>query len=180
MVRRSWVVSVQEVLEGKVGVWPFVKLERFVVADDGLFSECRHDKLEERKWLPLEQIRFFNTDCLVLSVLYDAVESVVNGEVLLLEDGDLRVEDLHELGLLLLQEEDLWVLRQLECIDETRVFHEASSVESLYFESGSKASAFLSHFLPVTIHVTEYDAGVVPALDFFGGEEQVFISRVGQ
>lgn len=74
--------------------------------------------MEEWERFPLEKVRLLHTDRFILSVFDDAIEGVIDSQILLLEDSDLRVQNLHELRLLLFQEVDLGVLRELEPIDE--------------------------------------------------------------
>lgn len=70
-----------------------------------------------------------------------------------------------ELWLLLLQKVDLWVLTELQCVDEAGVFDKATTIVGLNLESGRQALPLSLLFLPVAIHVSEDDAGVVPSHD---------------
>ena len=135
-VRRLRCVGVQEVFECELFVGSLVQPKSLVISNDGLLAKGGHDELQKRKGLPLEEIRLFNTDRLVLSVFDDAVEGVVQGQTLLLEQGNLAVKNLYKLRLLLLEEVDLGVLAKLEGVYETGVFHEATTVVGLDLERG--------------------------------------------
>ena len=179
-VRRLRCVGVQEVFECELFVGSFVQTESLVVTNDGLFAKGGHDELQEGKGLPLEEVRLLYTDRLVLPVLDNAVEGVVQGQTLLLEQSYLTVENLYKLRLLLLEEVDLWVLAELKGVDETGVFHEAATVVGLNLEGGSEASPFAFLLLPIAIHVPEDDACVVTHLDFFSREKEVLVACVRQ
>lgn len=90
------------------------------------------------------------------------------------------MQNLDKLRLLLLQEVDFWVLTQLERIDEAGVFDEAATVERLDLEGCGKLEPLLLLFLPVAVHIAEYNARHVSTLYFFGGEQQILIACVSQ
>ena len=77
------------------------------------------------------------------------------------------MQNLHELWLLFFEEVDLGVLAELKGVHETGVFHESATVVGLDLERGGEASPFALLLLPVAVHVSEDDAGVVAHLDFF-------------
>lgn len=77
------------------------------------------------------------------------------------------MENLHKLRLLFLEEVDLGVLTELKGVDETGVFHKAATVVGLDLECGGEASPLALLLLPVAVHVSEDDAGVVTHLDLF-------------
>ena len=168
MIRRLWVIRVQEVFERELWYLSLVQTERLIVADDRFLAEGWHEELKERQWLPLEQIRLLYSNRFKLSVLYNAFKGVIDGQILLLENSDLGVEYLDKLRFLLLKEVDLGELGQLKQVDEAGVLHETTSVVGLDLESGCKHLPLLLLLLPVTVHVAEDDSGVVPPLYFLG------------
>ena len=89
MVRCRCIVCVQEFFECEVFADAAVQLKRFVKADDGFLSKRRHNELEEWKGLPFEEIGFLNTNRLILSVFHDTTESIVDGQIFLLQNGHL-------------------------------------------------------------------------------------------
>ena len=166
-VRRLRCVGVQEVFESELFVGSLVQPESLVIANDGLLAKGGHDELQKGKGLPLKEVRLFHTNRLVLSVFDDAVKGIVQGQTLLLEQGYLAVQNLHELWLLFFEEVDLGVLAELKGVHETGVFHESAAVVGLDLERGGEASPFALLLLPVAVHVSEDDSGVVTHLDFF-------------
>lgn len=96
------------------------------------------------------------------------VQCVVDRQIFLLQNGHLRVQNFHELGLLLLQEVDLGVLAQLKRVYETRMLHEATTVEGLDLERGGQSQPLFLLFLPIAVHVAEDDSSHVSSLHFLG------------
>ena len=90
------------------------------------------------------------------------------------------MQNLDELRLLLLQEVDLWILTQLQSVDETRVLHKASTVEGLDLESSLAAPSVPLQPEPPTFHVVKDELGVVTPGHFLGREKEVLIIRVSQ
>lgn len=113
------IIGEEEVVQCEVLVAFLVQAQRSVLSNNGLLTERRHDELQKREWLPFEEIRLFHSDGLILSVIFDTLKCIVEGHVLLGQDGNLRAENFHELRFLFLEEVDLGVLAQLQSIDET-------------------------------------------------------------
>ena len=178
MVRGLWLICVEEVLESKIFILSLVQTQRLIESNDGFLAKSGHDELEEWQWFPFKKIRLFHTDRLILSIFNDAVKSVIQGQILLLQDSDLGIENFDKLWLLLFEEVNLRIFAQLQGIYETRVFDEATTVKRLDLKRRRQAPPLTLLLFPVSVHVVEYELCIISHLDLLRRQEKILVSSI--